>query len=609
MDLHLARILHPALACLAVLSAVFTTSIGVAGTADSLAYLRQHRSDTTVVLLLNRDGFLPVKEYASQPQLNILALPQSNGTILDSCWNWYGTTSTFVTSPRPGYEEFAALRDTLPHFKQVFLHLLPDTHGIAAQWQNLISLIPAASKLVVILYGQPNPSLLRELPQAQAVILAGDPSPEAMASAVKGIFGGIGFNGKTPVGLGISTHKTRLHYGSSYQTGIPPEKFLAIDTIIQHAIDTGAFPGCQVLAIWKGNVIFEKAYGHHTYQKITPVRSTDLYDLASVTKILATTAALIQLEEKGILHTDSRLGRYLEISKETPYEDLRIRAILSHKAGLKAWIPFYRNLVHNGIPDSSVFSKTESFGFSVKVSDSLFIRPAYPDTMLQQILMTPLAKKPKYLYSDLGMILLKYAIEEQTKVPFEEYLENHIYGPLNLTTTCYNPLSHIPPYRIVPTENDRYFRNSLLQGYVHDPAAAMLGGVAGHAGLFASAREAGVLMYTFINCGRYGDTTLFSEDVINDFNTRHYRKVRRGLGFDKPDPIKGNKLSVTPLASDQSFGHSGFTGTFVWADPEYELVYIFLSNRVHPTQDNPLLTSLGIRMKIHEVMYWAVRGE
>lgn len=574
---------------------------------DSLAFSRQKHADTTLVLYKDHASAIPLKSYAGCKQLNLCLLESSDfPKIIDSCWSWYGITSVMRSALNTSEKDVGLLCDMVSAFSQIYVHMEIGSTGIAPVWYTLPSRFPSPALLVAVVYGTPEQNHLDALRGYDVIILAGEPKSESVASVVKGIFGGIALRGKTAGGAGIVTRKTRIHYGSSLEAGIPPERFLAIDTIIQRAMDTGAFPGCQVLAIWKGNVIFEKAYGYHTYEKITPVSTTDLYDLASVTKILATTAALMHLEDQDSLNTARRLGHYLSMAKGSKYEDLRIRAILSHRAGLKAWIPFYRSLMKDGVPDSAVFRKTESFDFPIRVADSLFINKSYSDTMLQNILKTPVNPKPKYLYSDLGMILLKYAIEEQTKMPFEEYLETNLYQPLNLFTIGYNPRNAFPEARIVPTENDRYFRMSMLQGYVHDPAAAMLGGVAGHAGLFANARDAGVMMYTFINKGRYGDTTVFSPAVIGEFNKRHYRNVRRGLGFDKPDPVKGNKPSVTPLASDKSFGHSGFTGTFVWADPERELVYVFLSNRVHPTQDNSLLTSLGVRMKVHEVLYKAI---
>jgi len=582
----------------------------IPGDTDSLAFVRQKHADTTVVLYADKESSIPLRSYATSRQLNLCMMPSPDLVkAIDSCWSWYGITRIISTTPQISEKELGLLCDTTPGYSQIFVHMDIGATGIPPLLNTLPSRFPSPALLVAIVYGDPQQNHLDALHGYDVVILAGEPLASSVAAVVKGIFGGIPFRGKTAKGAGIVTRKTRLHYGSSLEAGIPPERFLAIDTIVQQAMDSGAFPGCQVMAIWKGNVIFEKAYGYHTYDKTTPVKITDLYDLASVTKVLATTAALMHLEDQDRLNTNKRLGHYLSIAKDTEYEDLRLRAILSHNAGLVAWIPFYRSLIKEGIPDSTVFRKTASFDFPIRVADSLFIHKSYADTMLRIILNTPLNPKPEYLYSDLGMILLKYAIEEQTKTPFEEYLETNIYQPLNLFSIGYNPLDAFPAERIVPTENDRYFRMSLLHGYVHDPAAAMLGGVAGHAGLFSDARDAAVIMYTLINKGRYGAASLFSPSVIDDFNERHYRDVRRGLGFDKPDPVEGNKPSVTPMASDRSFGHSGFTGTYVWADPEHELVFVFLSNRVHPTQDNGLLTSLGIRMKIHEVLYRAIMTE
>jgi beta-N-acetylhexosaminidase len=574
---------------------------------DSLLYAAQQYFDTSIVLISNPGNFLPMGHYKNLKLLNTISGEGFSAADLQNAWEWYGETYTGTLPSRPDYQTISAFNDTVAQYDLVFLHLMPTAGFFTQQTVNLTELVHEKGKVVLILYG--DEELMARITHNvgfAAVILALSPQPAAMRSAVRGIFGGIPLVGHTATGEGLRTMKTRINYTSSWASGINPAKFARIDTIVADAISKGAFPGCQVLAIWKGNVIFEKSYGHHTWSGERSVVPGDIYDLASVTKILATTSALIQLHAADVINVNHKLGTYLPFANGSDKEDLRIKEILSHRARLQSWIPFYKRIMTDGYPDTALFSKREQFTFPVKVCDSLYITAAYTDTMVQLILRSPLRKKQTYLYSDLGMILLKFAIEEQTKVPFEEYLDQNIFCPLNLYTAGFNPYRHFPPGRIVPTENDRYFRNTLVHGFVHDPAAAMMGGVAGHAGLFANARDVAVMMFALSNKGIYGGERIYEPEAIDYFNQRHYRRNRRGLGFDKPETVSGNRSNVTSYASTNSFGHSGFTGTFTWADPDNELVYVFLSNRVHPSGENPLLTSLGVRARIHAVLYEAI---
>lgn len=574
---------------------------------DSLLFAVQQRFDKSVVLLRNNHGIIPLNHYKNLRQLNIFSGEGFTENELTQRWEWYGQTNILTIPGRPDYNSIISALDTIEHYDQVFIHLMPSGNLFSQQILNLPEMIHDKKKVVLIIYGNTEIfERINHIDDYGALILGLYPQPEAMTAVVKGIFGGIGFKGITSTGEGLHTEKTRVNFCSSWESGIDPERFNAVDSIVADAMKQGAFPGCQILAIWKGNVIFEKSYGYHTWDRQQKVMPTDIYDLASLTKVLSTTAALIKLHHAGVVDINDRLGKNLTLSVGSDKEGLRIKEILSHRARLQSWIPFYRKLMIDGQPDSTIFSANESFEFPVGVSDNLFITKSYTDTMVRQILDSPLRRKHTYLYSDLGMILLRFAIEEQTKVPFEEYLDSEIYDPLNLLSIGFNPYRHYPLIRIVPTEDDRYFRNSLVHGYVHDPAAAMMGGVAGHAGLFANARDVAVMMYTFINNGSYGGNEVFDWKTINEFNRRHYYRVRRGLGFDKPAGGKPARPNVTTHASASSFGHSGFTGTFAWADPENELVYVFLSNRVHPSGENPLLTRLGVRAKIHAELYQAI---
>lgn len=572
---------------------------------DSINYIIQKKSDDKTALITNPDNLIPLKSYKNHRQLNIVTGKGFTVSQLKDSWEWYSRTDIIETSVRPDYIELKHLKDTIESYHLVFIHIMPCIDdNITQQVFNLPEMIKNKKKLVLILYDEEKQlERLSMQNDYAAIIIAFESKLQSMRSAVKGIFGGIGFKGKTASGEGIKTNKTRINYCSSWALEINPEKFTPIDSIVENAIANGAFPGCQIFAIWKGNVLFEKSYGHHTYEQNRKVKPTDIYDVASITKILATTSALIKLHNESVIDINKRLGNYYSFVKGTDKEKIVIRDILAHRSGLFSWLPFYRYLMTDGKPDSTIFSNKRSIEYSLVVSENLYIKRSYTDTMLRMIIDRPLGRRSRYLYSDLGMIMLKFAIEETTNTPFEEYLEKHIYDPLNLYTIGFNPTDLFSLDNIVPTENDNYFRNTLIHGYVHDPAAAMMGGVAGHAGLFANARDVGILMYTLSNNGIYGTEQIFDPLTIDLFNTRHFYRLRRGLGFDKPESLPSRRPNVTPMVSQTAFGHSGFTGTVTWADPHKELVYVFLSNRVHPDGNNPLLMRMNIRNNIHEILY------
>lgn len=337
------------------------------------------------------------------------------------------------------------------------------------------------------------------------------------------------------------------------------------------------------------------------------MRNTDLYDLASITKIAGSVAGLMRLTEVGKFNLDNRLCDYLsEWVDTTTYMQLNMREILAHQAGLTPWIPFYTKTVTKGVPRYDVYSLAPSETYSLRVAREFYIRSDYPDKMFRQILNTDLAEK-KYKYSDIGYYFALRIIEKQTGLSLEQFLDSTYYRPLGLTTMGYRPLERFEKSQITPTEYDRYFRNQLVHGDVHDPGAAMLGGVGGHAGLFSNANDLGVMMQMYLNGGSYGGDRFFSQEVIDNFTKCQFCEDdnRRGAGFDKPltDGSEGPSCGCTSL---DAFGHQGFTGTVTWADPEEKVVYVFLSNRVYPDANNKKLLELNVRTEIQKAFYKAI---
>ena len=380
-----------------------------------------------------------------------------------------------------------------------------------------------------------------------------------------------------------------------------------LDDFLANAIRIGAFPGCRVLAAKDGKVFYDKAFGHLTQDRRNSVDINTIYDIASVTKVAATTMAIMKLYDQGKIDLNDYLGKYLRMTKGTDKEYLKLKDILTHQAGLKSWVPFYKETLDSTkYPRTDIYSKSMSGKYSIKVSKNLYMRSDWVDTMFKRIMMSPLENRGKYVYSDLDFILLQKVAETITKKPLDEYVYEEFYKPLGMNSTSFNPYKKMPGKEIAPTEYDDYFRHQIIQGYVHDMGAAMFGGVSGHAGLFSTPNDLGTLFQMLLNGGIYNGKRYFQKSTVDLFTSKYSLISRRGLGFDKPEPNanKGNPCSDN--ASLRTFGHQGFTGTCVWADPEQGLLFIFLSNRTYPSAENKLINKLDVREKSQSILYSAL---
>jgi CubicO group peptidase (beta-lactamase class C family) len=335
------------------------------------------------------------------------------------------------------------------------------------------------------------------------------------------------------------------------------------------------------------------------------VNNTDLYDIASVTKIAATTLALMKLYEENKIDIRKKASRYWPALKKTNKKNLLISDILTHQAGLKAWLPVWKGMMEKGKPNYNIFHPEKDVNYSVRVADSMFILQSQIEKIWKTILESETGEPGKYVYSDIGMLIMQRVIEEVTEMPMEEYLAQNFYEPLGLHRLLFRPLDKFELEQIVPTECDTQFRMQLVHGYVHDPVAALLGGVGGNAGLFSDANSLAIIMQMLVNGGTYGGHRYFKESTVNLFTGRYntHGMNRRGLGFDKPDLIKTENGPTAVSAPHQAFGHSGFTGTAAWADPVNDLVYVFLSNRIYPSASNNKLVTGNIRTNIMEAVY------
>ncbi|HNB50235.1 MAG TPA: serine hydrolase, partial [Chitinophagales bacterium] len=429
------------------------------------------------------------------------------------------------------------------------------------------------------------------------------------------IFGARAAEGTLPVTVGnfkygdgeCTQSNMRLKYGIPLEVNMNVQKLQKADAIIYKAIDDKIFPGAQLLVAKDGNVIYEKAYGFHTYDNTIATKITDLFDIASLTKVTATVPMIMKMQEQGKININKKLGDYFHYPDGVNKKDINIKEMLCHQAGLQAWIPFYKNTLDSlGNPDTLWYSKVQDSIFSVKIVDSLFLKKSFQDSVWNMIYHSALSPVKEYKYSDLGYYLLQQIIEKTYKDSLQNIVKRYLFAPLGMNYTQYNPRWNAYDLnKIMPTEIENNFRKSLLLGTVHDQGAALLGGVAGHAGVFSNANDLAKYFQLLLNEGTYGANRYYEAATINKFTTKQYPNNRRAIGFDKPTP-KGHDGPTCDAASPESFGHTGFTGTIAWADPTNNLIYIFLCNRVYPNAAVNNLAKQNIRPKIQQAVYDAI---
>jgi beta-glucosidase-like glycosyl hydrolase/CubicO group peptidase (beta-lactamase class C family) len=432
------------------------------------------------------------------------------------------------------------------------------------------------------------------------------------------IFGAIPFKGMLPVSINsdyrvhtaiYTKELKRLSYGFPEQVGIDSRKLKRVDSLMQFMIDTMAAPGGVVLAARNGKVFFEKAYGYQTYEKKRKVLPSDLYDLASVTKVLAATTLMMKAYDEKMYKLDDKLGDLMPLLRGTNKDTVTVREALSHYGRIRAWIPFYQMTIDQKTkkPSWRYYRTRPNKVFNVKITEHLYLKSNYVNKIWDTIATTPQYEKLRYKYSGLPFYLFKKYIQDKKGISMDKLLDSLFYKPLGAETVTYNPLNKFPASRIAPTEIDDYWRNQELRGTVHDMGAAMLNGVSGNAGLFGNANDIAKIMQMHLNKGYYGGQRYISDSTEEVFNHRYFVQdsVRRGLGWDKPQ-FKGKPGPTFEEISPKSFGHQGFTGTMVWADPEENIVYVFLSNRTYPKMDNTLLYELNIRSEVQRRIYEAI---
>ncbi len=578
--------------------------------------LKQKLVEHAITLVRNKNKLIPFTRLDTFKMASV-AIGAFKRTKFQESLRQYASVTDFQIDKNSTKDDFTKLLNQLKGYNCVFvsLHNLskkPESfYGITQSTEIFLDALRKQTKVVLTVFG--TPYALKFFEDENWLLEAYNDETVTQNIAAQILFGGIKAKGKLPVtaskyfkeGDGLLTvNPVRLKYTIPEDVGIKSEKLMSIDSIVNEAILARAFPGCQVLVAKDGKVIYQKSFGFFTYDKIDSVQNDDLYDLASVTKVAATTLSVMKLYEEKEIILYKPIVYYLPELKGSNKENIFIQELLTHQAGLKAWIPFYKKtLDESGALSTSIYSPVKTKKYSLSVTHNIFMDKSYVDTMWEDIITSPVTKRGIYLYSDLDFFFLKEIAEKESGRPLDEYVADTFYSPLGLSTMCYNPTNYFPLSRIVPSNYDNSFRKELLQGYVHDPGAAMLGGVGGHAGLFSNANDLAVLQQMLLNSGTYGGIRYLDSLTVEKFTTQAGKICRRGLGFDKPEPNPTKASPCSPEASCNTYGHLGFTGTCVWTDPAYNLIYVFLSNRTFPDDDNQKTNVMNVRKNIQEVIY------
>ncbi|GAB2624232.1 glycoside hydrolase family 3 N-terminal domain-containing protein [Belliella aquatica] len=574
----------------------------------------------SITVTSNKNSFLPLRNL---DLLNIASLTiGGDGKVFQEKIDKYAKVDHFNIDKGVNGNSIKEINDKLAPYNTVIVGLMGLTNspsrgfGINQSDINFIKELSKEKSVIVALFGNAYASKsLNGLPHN---ILTFENNEFTQRLVPEIIFGGRAARGMMPVSIsenikvgsgGYLEGLGKLSYSYPESQGMNSTILSEIDQIMEAGIRKKATPGGVVLVAKNGQVVFEKAYGYHDYEKTQAVNTKTIYDLASITKVLATTQAVMFLASRDIIDMDKPISRYLPELKLTNKGDLLLKDIMAHEAGLVAFIPYYVNTVQAGSWKNEYYRDSASEDYNIPISNDMYGRQSLRDSIWNWTIKSDLRKpdpnrrRYSYVYSDLTMYLMQAVVERMTNQPMDEFMDQNFYTPLGLYTLTFNPLRKISLENIAPTEDDVAFRKRLVRGFVHDPGAAMYGGVAGHAGLFGTANDLAVMMQLMLNGGKYGDVNLLDEKTIKEFTKRQSNQSRRGWGWDKPDPEKGKGGGAGVLAPKSTFGHTGFTGTAVWADPENDLIYVFLSNRVHPDASNNALLKEGVRTEIQDVIY------
>jgi beta-N-acetylhexosaminidase len=593
-----------------------------AGVAD----MRKLVADNAITLLNNKDkDFFPLSPFGSAKNIAYVGIGIDSANAFAQRMKDDFNADAFYFDYKNDSSKILSITQSLRNnYKLVVIGIHnykrypADNFGISTNALNLIHTIQQNSKAIIFDFG--NPYALKNICNAPDLVACYEDDSITQHSAVDLLEGKIFAKGTLPVtvcedykyGMGIIDGNFHLPFAEPEVVGLNAAKLSIIDSIANDGITVGAYPGCVVLVAKDGKIVFDKAYGKYNYDTPQPVNLNTIYDMASVTKVCATLLSVMKLYDEGKIKLNATLGTYLPWVRKSNKAHLKIRNILLHQAGLAAFIPFYKDVIDpvTGEPSPSVFSHVKNDSFNIRVAQDLYLRNDYRDTIYKIILDSKLGPANKYVYSDNDFIFLGKIVQAISGLSLDKFTDKYFYKPMGLASTGFLPREKFDTNRVAPTEYEKQFRMQHLHADVHDPGSAMFGEVAGHAGLFSDADNLAAIMQMLLNKGTFGGRRYIKASTIKLFSAYHSAISRRGYGFDKPEKDNSTRKvpypakSVSPL----TIGHTGYTGTAVWADPKYKIVFIFLSNRVNPDGgDNLKLLHLNIRGKIQEAIYDAMK--
>lgn len=568
----------------------------------------------------NHDNLIPVH---SLKGIATLSIGKNENTVFQTTLDQFAEMKHLFMSKTAADTTVKSVIAALSREKLVILSLhelngRPKSNfGVTDQMVEVATALASKTNVILVVFG--TPYVLKYFDNNPCVMEAYEDSPLYQELAAHAIMGVSGTNGRLPVtasdkskvGSGVTTSSlSRL--GSDYpeSVGMSSVRLAKVDELCNDLIANEAAPGCVVLVARNGKVIYNKAFGYHTYEKQVPMSTGDIFDLASVTKISATTLSLMKLQGEGLLDMKQPMAKYLPELKKSNKEGITLEDIYTHQARLQPWLKFYEKTLDKSgdkiKPSLDFYRAICTDAFPTPVAANLYLKKDYDKEIYKEIIKSELRPQKEYKYSDLGLILSTRMIKKITGKSLDEFTKASFYEPLGMKTTGFLPLRSLPVEKIVPTEEDDYYRMQRVQGYVHDMASAMLGGVSGHAGLFSNAGDLAKLYQMLLNGGSYAGVRYLQPDVVQQFTSRQAGSTRRGYGFDMKELDPAKTQTVAASASELTFGHTGFTGICVWVDPKYNLIYIFLSNRTYPSMENNKLMNLDYRIKIQQAIYDAM---
>lgn len=579
--------------------------------------------EAALTVLENENNLLPIRQLDTLKIASVAIGAKNSTTSFQRTLSLYAKVDHLKIATDAGSGTAETIRSKTADYDVVLVSVHDNSKyprnrlKLSASVKKLLSELTQRENTVLTMFK--NPYVLDKLPNPQesdGLIVAYQDNRHTEELAAQLIFGGIGASGTLPVSIGNKykagdglTIQGDLRFGYTLPEDVGLDSrilYSRIDSLVNEAINAKAIPGCQVLVAKDRKVVMHKAYGLQQYSDTVSVKLDDLYDLASITKISSALPALMKLHSEGNFDLSASLGDYLPYFKNSNKDDATFREILAHQAKFKPWIAYWQStLRNNGSHKWFTIKSDSSRRFPIKLTDNMWLHRNYKKKIYKAIKKSPLEDEAKYKYSGLAFYLFPEMVEELAGEDYAAYINDNFYQPLGATTLTFRPFEKFPLERIVPTENDYLFRGEPIHGPVHDEGAIMMGGVSANAGLFANANDLAKLIQMYLEGGEYGGQRYISEETIQEFTRYQFPENdnRRGLGFDKPNIERSPTGNAAVSASDDSFGHSGFTGTFTWADPEHGLLYVFLANRVHPTRDNTRLYQLNTRTNIQQVIY------